>query len=191
MCASWDIRYFISTSGSRPPSLICPPHWRRLVLTFVQICCLMLNICGFRWNFSYIPSPMSGLSAAGFTSAILISCWTRIECACCYQQRWLRHPQKKMQQCWICFQGWFTPFDSMVTKFVTFSPKNHPHRLHFRWRHSIGLPGWTILKISTSFHHALMALGIRRSAMKNSDGRLIYSRKTKGRFNFAPPLFEG
>jgi len=37
------------------------------------------KICGFRWNFTYIPSAMSGLSVSGFTSAILISGWTRIE----------------------------------------------------------------------------------------------------------------
>jgi len=50
-----------------------------------------------------------------------------------------------MQQRWICFQKWLTPFDSMVTKFVTFSPKNHPHRLHSQWRNS--LTGWTFSKI--------------------------------------------
>jgi len=144
MCTSWYIRYFISTSGSRPPSLIVHPPWRRPVLTFVPLCCLMQKICGFRWNFTYIPSPMSSLSASGFPSAILISGWTRIELCkgrCCYQQRWLRHPQNKCSN--ICFQ-------SMVTKFVKFSPKNHPYRLHFRWRNS--KTSWLISKISTSFH---------------------------------------
>jgi len=28
------------------------------------------------------------------------------------------------------------PFDLMVTKFITFSPKSHPHHLHFRLRNS-------------------------------------------------------
>jgi len=39
MCASWATRYFISTSGSRPPSLIFYPPWRRPVPTFVPLCC--------------------------------------------------------------------------------------------------------------------------------------------------------
>jgi len=189
MCTSWYIRYFISTAGSRLPSLIFYPPWRRHVLTFVPLCCLMQKICIFRWNFTYIPSPMSGLNASGFPSAILISGWTRIKLCtgrCCYQQRWLRHPQKQMQQRWICFQMWFTNFDSMVTKFVKFAPKNHPHRLHFRWRNSI--TGWAISKISTSFHHALMVLGIRRSAMENSNGQLRYLGKTKGPGTTLHPL---
>jgi len=42
------------------------------------------------------------------------------------------------------------------------------------------MTGWTISKISTSFHHALVALVIRQSAMENSDGQLRYSRKTRG-----------
>jgi len=96
MCTSWDIRYCISTSSSRPPSLIFYPPWRCPVLTFVPLCCSMHMICGFRWNFKTIPSPMSGIIVSGFTSAILICGWTRIELCtgwCCYQQRWLRHPQ--------------------------------------------------------------------------------------------------
>jgi len=72
----------------------------------------------------------------------------------------------------------------------SFSPKYHPPHLHFRWRNSI--TGWTISKISTPFHHALMALGIHRSAMEISDGQLRYSRKTKNGCNFALcPMFEG
>jgi len=50
----------------------------------------------------------------------------------------------------------------MVIKFITFSPNNHPPHLHFRQRNWI--TGWTISKISKSFHHALVALGIRPSA---------------------------
>jgi len=65
----------------------------------------------------------------------------------------------------------------MVTKFITFSPKNYL-RLYFQWRNSI--TGWTISKVSTSFHHALMVLEISWSAMKYSDGQLRYSRKTRG-----------
>jgi len=152
----------------------------------------MQKICIFRWNFTYIPFAMSCSSVSGFTSDILISGRTRIELCterCCYQQRRLRHPQKSQQR-WICFQSWFTPFDSMAAKFITFSPKNHPHHLHFRWRNSITC--WTISKISTSSHHALMALGIRRSAMENSNGQPRYSRKTyKGVQLLHPtPLFE-
>jgi len=160
------------------------------------LCCLMQRICEFRWNFTYFPSAMSGLSVSGFATAILISGWTRIElCAgwCCYQQRWLRllwHPQKETQQRVICFQMWFTPFDSIVTKFITYSPKNHPPNFHLLWRNSI--TGCTISKISTSFHHVLMAIGNRRSAMENSDEQLRYSRKTRGGVQLLhPPLFEG
>jgi len=61
---SCDIRYFVSTSGSRMPSLVFHPHWRRHVL--VPLCCAMQKICGFRWNFTYIPSPMSSLSVSGY-----------------------------------------------------------------------------------------------------------------------------
>jgi len=107
ICTSWDIRYFLFTSGSRPPYLIFHPHWRRPELIFVELCCSMQKICGFRWNFTHIPSAVSGLSVSGFTSAILIYGWTRIELCTgrgCYQQRWLRHPQKQTQQRWICFQ---------------------------------------------------------------------------------------
>jgi len=78
---------------------------------------------------------------------------------------------------------------TLVTKFITFSPKNHLHRLHFRWRNLI--MGWTISKISTSFYQALMDLGIRRSAMENSDGQLRYSRKKTGVQLCTPPPFEG
>jgi len=59
MCTSWDIRYFISTSGSRLLSLISHSPWRPPVLSFAPLCCSMQKICGFRWNFTYIPSAMS------------------------------------------------------------------------------------------------------------------------------------
>jgi len=82
-----------------------------------------------------------------FHARHLISGLTHIELykwRCCYQQRWLRYPQKQSQQRWICFRSWFTPFDSLVTKFIK---KNHPH-FYFRCRNSI--TSWTISKISTS-----------------------------------------
>jgi len=126
------------------------------------------DICGFRWNFTYILSTMSAFSVSGYTSAILISGWTQIELntrRCCYQQRWLRHPQKQTQQRWICFQRWFTPSDSMVTELITFLPKII-HCVHFLWRNSI--TGWTLSKISTSFHHAWMAIGICWKAMESA-----------------------
>jgi len=80
--------------------------------------------------------------------------------------------------------------DSMVTKFFTFSRKNHPPHLHFQWRNSI--TRLTISKISTSFHHALVALGIRRSAiqipMSNWD---IQEKRVGAAFAPTPPLFDG
>jgi len=79
MCISWDVRYFISTSGSRPPPLIFHITWRRSVLTFDPPCGSMQKICGFRSNSKYIPFAMSGLSVSGFPSAILISGWIRNE----------------------------------------------------------------------------------------------------------------
>jgi len=81
--------------------------------------------------------------------------------------------------------------DSMVTKFITFSPRNHRPHLHFRWSYAI--TGWTNSQISiTSFHLALMALGIRRSTPDNFIGPLRYSRKMSEAVTFvAPPLFEG
>jgi len=179
-CVQAEI-YVISTSGSRPLHLIFHTRWRRPLLSFIPLCCSMQNICVFLWKVTYIISAMSGLSVSGFTSAILISSWTRIELCtgrCCYKQRGLWHLQKQTQRRWICFQKWFTPCDSMVTKFMTFSPKHHPQRLYFRWRNSIKY--WTFSKISTSFHHALMALGIRRCAMEDSDWQRRYSRKTRG-----------
>jgi len=161
--------------------------------TNIPLCCSMQNIYWFGWNFTYISCAISALCVSGFTSTILISSWTLIELSterCCYQQRWLQHPRKKTQQRWICFQRWFTRFDSMVTKFIIFSPKNHPPHFHFRWCNA--LTSWTISKISTSFHHALMALGIRESAMENSDGHWdIQDKRGSAAYAPPPPLFEG
>jgi len=108
---------------------------------------------------------------------------------CSYQQRWLRHSQKQMKHCWICLRRWLTSFDSIVTKFITFSPKNHPHNLHFRWRNSI--TGWIISKISTSFHHALMAIRIRWRAMEMSAGNWDIQEQRWACATLHPPLFEG
>jgi len=120
------IRYFIPSSSFKTRSLIFHSPWRSPVLTFVPLCCSMQQICGFRWNFIYIPSAMSGLSVYGFTSAILISGWTRIElhrAMLLYQQRLLRHPQKQIQPRWTCLQRWFTPFDSIyLFNFLIWSP---------------------------------------------------------------------
>jgi len=44
MCISWDIRYFLSTSGSRPPSLIFHPPCCRHVLTFVPLYCSLQKL---------------------------------------------------------------------------------------------------------------------------------------------------
>jgi len=53
-------------------------------------------------------------------------------------------------------------YGHQVYHIFSFSPKNHAHYLYFRWRNSI--TGWTISKISTSFHHALMAIGMYAEA---------------------------
>jgi len=58
--------------------------------------------------------------------------------------------------------------------------------IHFLWRNSI--TGWNISKISTSFHHAFLSLGILQSAMEISDGQLhdIFNKNEGG-----GSLFEG
>jgi len=56
MRASWAAtHYFICTSGSRPPSLIVHPPWRRPVITFVPLCCSNAKDMRIRRNFTYIP----------------------------------------------------------------------------------------------------------------------------------------
>jgi len=137
MCTSWDIRYFISTSGSRPPFLIFHPPWRRPVLTFIPLCCSMQKICEFRWNFT---SAMSGLSAPGVTSAILIFGWTRSNCT----QGDVASYSKTNAATLNLLAKLIYAFDAMVTKFIAFSPKNRPPHVHFRWCNSI--TGWTIWK---------------------------------------------
>jgi len=193
MCTIWDIRYFISTSGSSQLSLMFQSPDKRQCIdqsssvarhrmhrysrwNFIAILCTSWFKIYLRFQaaiFNVLPTLTSscfsirptmlfdakdmriplnfhmfnlqcqlGSSVHGLMSAILIFSCTRIEfCTgrCCYQQREL---QQQTQQRWICLLSWFTPFDSMVTKFITFSPKNHQHHIYFRWRNSI--TGWTI-----------------------------------------------
>jgi len=109
----------------------------------VPLCCLMQKICGFRWNFTYIQSAMSCLSVPVSRQQFdfrLNSHRIVHGTMLLYQQQGLQHPLKQTQQRWICFQRWFTPLESIFTKFRTFSPTNHPPHLHFRWRNSI--TGW-------------------------------------------------
>jgi len=162
MVTSWDIRYFISTSSSLAaifnfsPTLTSSCNIRTTMLLVAKDMRIPLKF--YIYSISNIRFKCFRFHVRHFVFG-----WTRIEMCtwrCCYHQRWLRHPQKQTQQRWIGFQRWFTPFDSVVIKFITFSPNNHPHHLHFWWRNSITC--WTISKISTSFHQALMAQGIRR-----------------------------
>jgi len=84
----------------------------------------------------------------------------------------------------LSFKGDLRPLIQWSPSLSHFHQTNHPYHLYFRWRNST--TGWTISKISTSFHQALVALEIRRSAMENSQGQLKYSRKSKAWCNFAP-----
>jgi len=139
----------------------------------------MQKICGFRWNFTYIPSAMSGLSV----SASRPPFWFPVELASNYAQGdvaisngdfgILKNKRSNVE------------FASKVDllPLIQWSPSiSHFHQqIWTPWRNSI--IGWTISKVSPSFYHALMVLGIRRSAMRNSensDGQLRYSRKTRG-----------
>jgi len=165
MCASWDLCYFISTSGSRSPSLIFHLPWRCPVLTFVQICCSKQKICGFRWNFTY--NAYCNCNIKFFPHLRFFTTWKTKRAlttynsnkyfrfhVCYFDFRLNSHrivprapiywpdvnlsaavtsaSSKTNAQRWICFQRWFTPFDSMVIKFIKFSPKNHPNHLHYR-----------------------------------------------------------
>jgi len=175
MCTSSAVRYFISTSGSRPPSLIFHSPWRRPVLKFVPLCCLMQKICVFRWSFTYIPSVMWGFKCLRFPirhcdfrlkthriihRAMLLSAAVTSASSKTNVATFNLLPK-------VIYALWFN--GHQVCQIFT---KNHPQLLHFRWRNS--KTGWTISKISTSFRQALMALGIRRSATENSDGQLRY-----------------
>jgi len=188
MCTSWDIH-----SGSWSPCLIFHPPWRRPVITFVPLCCSMQKICGFGWDFTYIPSPMSGLSLSGFTSAILFSGWTRIElctrrCGVSIRSGDFSILKNKRSNVKFASKCDLRPLIQWSPSLPHFHQNNYPHHLHFRWHKS--KTGWTISQIATSFHQALMALGIRQSAMENSDGQLRYAWKTRG-CSFGTPLFEG
>jgi len=108
-CVHWD-RYMLILIYFRFQDTIFEYslNRRRPVLTFVPLCCLQQKICGFRWNFTYNPSAMSGLSVSGLTSAILVAGWTLIELCtgwCCYQQRWRWHPQNKRSNAKLSSKG--------------------------------------------------------------------------------------
>jgi len=137
----------------------------------------MQKICGFHYNFT---NAMSDLSVSSFTYTLLISGWSWIES--CIGHVAISSGDfgiLKNKRSNVVFD-----YKSDLRPLIQWSPSlSHFHKkiipyLHFRWRSSI--TGWIILKISTSIHHALMALGIRRSAMENSDGQLRYSRTTRG-----------
>jgi len=118
MYTNWDIRYFIYITSYSQSSLISHSPRHQTILTFVS----HVVGPGFRWNVIYIPPVFSGIRTSSFMSTILISVWTQNKFytgRCCYQQRWLRHPQKQRQQLLICSHGWFTLFNLIVTKFIT------------------------------------------------------------------------
>jgi len=127
---SWILKTCHSLLFDRSSPNLVETLWLWFITLLLHWKCIVANsqmTCGFRWNFTYIPFAMSGLSVSTFTSAILIAIlicgWTRNELCtwqCCYQHRWLRHPQKQTQQRWICFQSWFTTFDlNQVYHFFT------------------------------------------------------------------------
>jgi len=81
----------------------------------------------------------------------------------------------------VIYAIWFT-------KFITFSPKNHPRHLYFPWRNSI--TDWTISKIATSFDHTFD--GSRNTPEWNGKFRPSTKIFQLGGAAFAhPPLFEG
>jgi len=120
----------------------------------------------------------SGLSVSGFMSAFLISGWTRIELCtgrCSYQQRDFGVLKNKRSNVELSSKGDLRPL-------IQWSPSlSHFHQKIIHHTFTSGdVMGWNISKISTSSHYALMAVGIRRNAMENSDGKLKCSRKTRG-----------
>jgi len=108
-------------------SLIFHSPGHRTVLTVVPLCCASTqnmqiplkfhihSICNFRYKYFR------------FRVRHFISGWKRIEFCTgrfCYHQRWRRHRQKQTQERLICCHRWFTPFDSMVSKIITFTKKS-------------------------------------------------------------------
>jgi len=172
MCTSREIRYFLSTSGSRPPYLIFFSLWRRPVLTFVPLYCPMQKICGFRCNFIYIPSAMSGLSVSGSTSAIFfrLNSLQIVHRAMLVSAAVTSASSKTSAATFNLLQKVIYTLRFHGHQVYHIFIKIHPLHLHFRWRNS------TFSKISTSFHQALMVLGIRGSAIEILDGQLSYSR---------------
>jgi len=146
---SWATRYYISISGSRPLSLISHSLQSRPVLTFVPLCCLMQQTCGFRWNFTYVPSAMSGLSVSGVTSAILnsnrIAHWAMLLSAAVTSASsktnaaTLNLPPKVIYALWFNGHQLVSHFHQQIIE---------PMHLHFRWCNSI--MGWTISRLDGS-----------------------------------------
>jgi len=153
MHTNWDIRYSISTSGYSPPSLIS--HSMTSDSTKVRP---TYPTCNFRNKYfqMHVRHFYFRLNADRILHKATSSGDFGI----------LKKQTQSTQHRWIGSHWWFTPFDLMVTKWSPFHQEIiHPH-LHFRWRHSI--MERTISKISiSSFHPALMALGIHRSALEN------------------------
>jgi len=157
------------------PYLIFHPPWRRPV---VPLYCSMQKICGFRWNFTYIPSPMSGSSFPVSRPPF----WFPVEIASHCAQGDVAIStgdfgilKNKCSNVEFAFNGDLRPLIQWSSSLSHF----HQQIIHTTFT-SGDLIRWTISKISMSFHQALMVLGIHRSPMENSDGQLRYSRKTKG-----------
>jgi len=131
MVVTWIFKRF-SRRNPKPPFLL------QNTLKLTQQSSISTNIC--RGEYPRTPGPLTWdltLCKSGRLNTDLI-----LHRAMCYQQRWLWHPEKQTQQRWICSNRpmWFTPFDSMVTKFITFSPRNHP--LHIRSLPVTSFDGW-------------------------------------------------
>jgi len=127
----------------------------------------MQKICGCCGNFTYIPCAMSGLSVSGFTSAIWITGWTLWKCAqgdmlsaaetltSILKNKHSKFPATLNLLPKVINALWFNSHQVYHTY-----TKNRPPNLLFRWCN------WTISKILTSFHHALMALGVGLSEVQ-------------------------
>jgi len=97
-------------------------------------------------------------------------CW-------CQFQRWLWRPQIQMMQFVLAPIGDLRSLIQWQASIWHFHQRNHLPQLRFLWRRSI--TGWIIVKISTIFHPALLALGICYSALRNCDRPLSSSWKTR------------
>jgi len=136
-------------------SLILTSDIRLTVLFDPKIYAYFVEI----WNLTHIPSAISGTSTSGFTSAILISRLNadRIVYAqgdVSVSSGILKNKSSNVEFAHI--GNWRPLINSMITKFITFSPRNHPLNLHFRWRHSI--TGRLCRKFQRHFDHQLWSL---------------------------------